>query len=374
MRDRKAFPSVKGQDDLKEIWGNLRTISCLIPSLKSFFDDIKYLHPSAKVLRQLLPPSKRHSIREGMWRIFTAGNLNNGQWILQTGEGEKQYQYMTGSASDQFEFSYQQLWLYAWRHWPELVPECPRKEEGKDTPMPQKPDPGKRYGIAKLAVKLGFESDEIRQLLLLNPDREIAREALLRARNPDRFHYIDSEFDSYVNKICRLFGLAEEMSVVESKPGLVVPGLGESMERRCGRVFQNAYISDRNHLFLNNFYPAASGTGGGVSSFAVRISVFFAFFGQRLPTDALRTQSDSQPLLRLTEANSEGLSQSHQGETQAQQHAKAPEDSTSKPTIKEPITVTPQLCMSQQGEQSENTTITDIEMKVNRIMFCESVR
>ncbi|KAF4344402.1 Intracellular transport USO1 [Fusarium beomiforme] len=282
IREGTIFPAIRHQSTRKTIWINLTSLPCLIPSLYSFFEDLKYLQPPAKVIRQLITPSK-HSTREAMWRAFTAHGMPENQWLLQTGDGEADYQWLDGSSSDQFEFSYQQIWLYAWRYWTELVPECPRKEEGEATPIPGRPDPRRWRDLARLAARLGFESDEIDKLLNTDPDREIAREALLKARSPEHFGYDDSAFESYVTEVCRIFNLAREKPTDDLKPSLLVPGCGESLARRCGRVYDNAYKADRKHLFLPYFHDKARGEASGVSSFAVRVSVYFAFFGQRLP-------------------------------------------------------------------------------------------
>ncbi|KAF4446547.1 Intracellular protein transport protein USO1 [Fusarium austroafricanum] len=282
FREGTIFSAIRHQGTRKSIWRNLQSLPCLIPSLYSFFEDLKYLQPPAKVVRQLVAPSK-NSTREAMWRIFTAHGMPENQWLLQTGDGEADYQWLQGSSSDQFEFGYQQIWLYAWRYWAELVPECPRKEEGEATPISQRPDPRRWREIARLAARLGFESDEIDGFLSLDPDREIAKEALLKARSPEQFGYDDSAFESYVTEVCRIFNLAKEIPAADSKPCLLIPGCGESLARRCGRVYDNAYKADRKYLFLSHLYDLQHGESSGLSSFAVRMSVYFAFFGRRLP-------------------------------------------------------------------------------------------
>ncbi|KAM9873936.1 hypothetical protein VDGL01_12000 [Verticillium dahliae] len=305
LHNSEIFLAVQNQDDRKTIGNNLLSIRCLVPSLYSFFEDVKYLQAPAKIMRQLCPQTKL-SIREAMWHIFTGHNLAEHHWLLQTGESDEDYQSMRGSASDQFEFSYQQMWLYAWRHWTELVPECPKKEDGEATPTPQSPDPRRRYGMAKMAGKVGFESDQINQLLSWDPDREHARESLLKARNPEYFRYDESAFNSYVTDLCRIYKQATKIPLEGAKPCLLVAGSGEGLERRCGRVYAKAYKSDRKHLFLYNLYYSGSGGTGGVSSFAVRVSVFFAFFGRRSSTNRLsKPSAEAQPQPLLNNANSE---------------------------------------------------------------------
>ncbi|KAJ0100649.1 uncharacterized protein J7T55_010252, partial [Diaporthe amygdali] len=187
-------------------------------------------------MRQLFGPSKL-STREAMWHIFTGRGLPHQQWPLQVGEGESNCRWERGSGEDQFEFGYRQVWLYAWRHWTKLIPECPKKDDNDYTPVPQRPDPKAWYGMASLAARVGFESDEIERLRSSDPDREMAREALFRARDPEHFKYEDTALDGYVAEISRIFKCASEMIPEETKPAMLVPGPGEDVKRRSGRVF-----------------------------------------------------------------------------------------------------------------------------------------
>ena len=63
--------------------------------------------------------------------------------------------------------------------------------------MPQELDQTKGYGLATLARELGFASDETDRLLSLDPDREIAREALLKARCSRYFQYDETAFERF---------------------------------------------------------------------------------------------------------------------------------------------------------------------------------
>ncbi|KFY75720.1 hypothetical protein V499_04311 [Pseudogymnoascus sp. VKM F-103] len=61
-----------------------------------------------------------------------------------------------------------------------------------------------RSALNILASKLQFESDEITALMLQSSNRNIARDALLRARNQDRYDYSNSDIESYIDKILGL--------------------------------------------------------------------------------------------------------------------------------------------------------------------------
>jgi hypothetical protein len=67
------------------------------------------------------------------------------------------------------------------------------------------------------------------------------------------------------------------------KPPVVVDGPGKPLPRQCGRFFQTAYEYERNYLFLDVLYNATDTRGKGIISFFVRRSIYFAFFGRRLP-------------------------------------------------------------------------------------------
>jgi hypothetical protein len=83
----------------------------------------------------------------------------------------------------------------------------------------------KLSNFAVLANKLRFESDEITALKLRPLDREITRNALLRARNQDRYDYGNGDIKSHIEKILGLFAAARPRNTKQSCPALVSDGL-----------------------------------------------------------------------------------------------------------------------------------------------------
>ena len=206
--------------------------------------------------------------------------------------------YFKPLQSLQIEFGYRSVWLKAWRHWTDLGPDCPKKEDDQPTPRPQKADKKKWFELAALAVKHGFESDQLSHLTSLNPDREIAREVLNTARDPTYFRYDNSALEDYLNRMPVMF---DQIAIPKSpslvNPPLLVNGPGEGLERRCGRVFERAYRDDREHLFIDKFSHPRVGEGTAVSSLFVRASVYFAFFGESFKSGMLPVLGDkSRPL------------------------------------------------------------------------------
>jgi hypothetical protein len=151
------------------------------------------------------------------------------------------------------------------------------------------------YNFAALADKLGFESEHIDRLKTLNPDREVARKALLMARDPRYFKYNEAALERFQDQMVDMFRTAVDVPPTYIKPPLLVDGPGEALQRRCGRTFQIAYENDRDFIFLDVLYDPRSGEGKGISSFFVRTSVYFAFFGRLQDNSAVNPPSTPQP-------------------------------------------------------------------------------
>jgi hypothetical protein len=275
----QLFSSIKDLSQRRMICANLQKITTLIPTLYTLFEDIKYLDEPAKIMKQLFGISgKTRTIKEEMYQKFSSENLKDGEFFIQVSENS--YRRVECSSDGQFELGYLQLWLGVFRDWTKLGPGVPKKEPGEKKPVPQSSDPKKWYQLAALARKSGFESDMILQLLDQDPDRKSAKDFLLMARPPEDFEYDARAFESFVTRIADILKSANERPQRSQKPSLLVFGPGESLERRCGRTFNNAWKADRKHLFLDTLYAPQRGNGGGVSSFLVRSSVFFHFFGR----------------------------------------------------------------------------------------------
>jgi len=300
FRARRLFPAIQNQQYRSEIWNNLQKEKRLIPSLWSFFEDIKFLKGPAKIMRHLFAKTEL-TVYRAMEEIFTACNQNEDELVLQN--SERSFRSKSGRSVDQFKFGYWQLWLYTWRHFTKLGQGCPRKEEGEDTPVPKEPDPTIWHWFGALADKLGFESDQISELMSSDPDKETARKALFMGRCHRYFQYDQTDFERFQSRIADMYKTAIPTSPTSVRPSLLVDGPGEALQRRCGRTFRRAYADDQDFLFLDVLYDPRLGEGKGISSLYVRASVFFAFFGKHRPSSPMDTDPSIQP--RVLDSNSQ---------------------------------------------------------------------
>jgi hypothetical protein len=165
-----------------------------------------------------------------------------------------------------------------------MIGECPKKEKDRPKPTIEEPDPVTWYRFALLADRLGFNSQVIRQLKADDPYKTEARNYLLK-HNPPEFYTFDQRlFEDCVEQMARTRAAVVEKDRQYVRPPLVVDGPGESLSRRCGRFFQTAHEYDRNYLFLEVLYDTDNSRGKGITSFFVRRSVYFAFFGRSVPS------------------------------------------------------------------------------------------
>ena len=282
MRAGALFPKLKDHRQRQSVWSNLMKVRCPIPTLYTLRKDILYLRPVVGIMKQILgyrpKRTSKNTLLETMEQRFTGVNQHEHQ--VQVQEAKFTLRPYRGNLEDRVNLGKWQAWLCLMRDFPDMVPECPKTEKGKPAPMPQKPKPAVWRRFATLMYRLGFESDEIHRLRLKDVDREKARDNLLEARDPEDYTYDDADFESHQDNMVKMYDTARKKEQLSANPLLFVDEPGESLERRCGRTFEDAYEYDRKHLFLNVLCDSDWVGGRGITSLFVRISVCFAFFGK----------------------------------------------------------------------------------------------
>jgi hypothetical protein len=277
-------------DERNAIWAKMKDFDGLIPSLYTFFEDFKYLESCSHCLKRLLSPSPR-SVREAMSSIFDPDSESEddhrekGECIIQTSEST--FRRLHATETECLETGYQQLWLYAMRHYP-LMPPDPKNSDGLlANPTRAKPDPRAIYDMAHLAHQLGFRSPEIDGQLNSSSDHQIARSALLQARKPGQFGYDDQHFDILVRRIVDCFTEA-----VPDQPGPPRDLLADSTVKahaRSGAPQTRTHVQDAPLLFLDRLHADVD-VADTITSFFVRRCVFFAFLGKSPTVDPINNR------------------------------------------------------------------------------------
>ncbi len=279
---REIFSSPCFEAQRDQLLQRLRKIKHLIPSIHTFLEDTKYLEPCARVMKGLLPERFQGSVRQAFDR------QHNGQtgFFEQIDEANTAAEQVSNSGSEARWKSYRQLWLFAWRHFPEMTGNAPRKD-------PQRPKPAKIgieyswwHAISVLASKSGYTN-------ISNPftgaDEMMTREFLRQARPPQLYHFDDTVFDLNVRRICDALKQIQPRSAITEAPEISSDrdSCGSDVSLRCGRPYEHAFHDDVGCLYLRYLYKDYGDVQRKryITSFAVKRDIFHAFFGSSSEAD-----------------------------------------------------------------------------------------
>ena len=308
----------------EEIWGRVLSVDGLVPSFHTLFQDIKFLNACADCFKRLIKLSRKDTVFTALHRIFSHANGGDQQTLIEVGESA----FITRSVdgADVFDLAYRQLWLFAMRNYHKLP--MREVEEAKKKDILAKPGVKRGndkllFGFASLAHRLGFESDEINALRNQSTDREIARDALLNARDPGRYRYDETVLESYISQIVNLFATAIPLPYGPSSPRFVCFD-PEAARRRCGYPDQEAQEEDARFLFLLHVHEELDTMDEEITSFLVRRSVYAAFFGDMVSfgielKDEARQEQARQEQARQEQARQEQARQEQARQEQARQ-------------------------------------------------------
>jgi Protein of unknown function (DUF3723) len=304
--------SAFGRQEHAEIWSELHSIKGLIPSLFTFFENLKYLSACADCLKRLVKLSRGDTVAIALQRKFLHTNETDDQCVLEIAEST--FVDKPGAAADPFNLGYRQLWLFAMRHYREMPAEA--KKKGKDLLAKaevKRVDEKVLSEFASLANRLGVQSNDIRVLMQQSSNRQIARTALLKARKPDRYQYDETILKDNVTQIVEFFRTAAPLPCDNSSPSLTSDDPGAS-GNRCGFSDEDAQQEDGKFLFLPHLHEESEEQGENVTSFFMRRSVYLAFFGplENLGNDHIPVL----PLVTHVSARPTGFSESQGSEMQ----------------------------------------------------------
>jgi hypothetical protein len=271
------LPAVKDDSRRTEIFDRICSVEHLISSIYTCIEDSKWLEPSVRILKELLPNNGKGSISQQ----FRA--LHNGQAKMKVQTSEFTYEDQTFSSGNSFWVSYRQVFLFSLRHFPAMDGQAPRKDAAKQS----SPHPGIQqrwwHELSFLASESGY-----RGLRQKYQDRKAADakaiEDCVRSILPSKYYQIDSaRMHRIVQLNCQLMSdvpYAERMRVV---PELTSDheSCGSDISDRCGRPYDQAFQADQENLFLHHIYSNSYSRipKRYLTSFAVKRDFFHSFFG-----------------------------------------------------------------------------------------------
>lgn len=255
-----------------------------IPTLASFFENLKYLEPCCRILQKLLPPKEKRTI----FQSLSASYIAPSEQLVEYPSGRKVRPISEGE--DRKWLSYAQLWAFCMRHFPSMTDTAPRKVVGKAKPS-KSPNPALWHYLGDLAVKLGFHTAQALELQRQDPHESLAGRLLLSLRPgspPDP------------RRLLRVVAAIKEVEYdaqVRGHPSLTCMDL-LSVEKRCGRPFEDDFHFDKHAIFVPTIYEIGDSEGPEISTFFVKRDIFISFLGNNY-TQVRYIQHDFVTLVRL---------------------------------------------------------------------------
>lgn len=262
------FSQIREVSKRQGIASRLLSISHRIPTIYSLFKDIRYLRPAVKAIRSLVPRCTKKTLRQNLYFHFE--KFGPSRSTLQIQNSERTYFTYTGNSQSLFNLAIRQLFLLAIRQFAKP----PRQREHEYS----------MFILAEFAQALGFASNAIKLLMKNDPYEKMALNLLHRALPIQKPADRNSKAQPLATNIRELIKSLGSSAVEDSKPWLTVAGSGVSIAQRCGPEVwdDNVDSDDLKHIFLGKMHlPLAElqRGGEGISSFYVKRSIYFAFWG-----------------------------------------------------------------------------------------------
>ncbi|CZR64890.1 uncharacterized protein PAC_14790 [Phialocephala subalpina] len=247
--DQLIFSKVTDIAHREKIKQTILQLPVIIPTIKSFHENVKYLEPAAKIIKKQLfgnrVPYTIYQALSSIWR-------STGRAIVEVREG--QFKFVQVSLEDSMkDIAYVQVFLSAFRNFPRLSYDAPRKEKGEPA-VRGMPNDTVLYQFLQRVQLLGFHSSKIDE---------------------------------------KLNGSRQPLALGLERVATIRRG-GESLERRWGRPFEASYKYFRERLFLGRSHPLELDINPSIMF--VQQNLLAAFFGYTSVNFQANTTADLAPI------------------------------------------------------------------------------
>ncbi|KJF60725.1 uncharacterized protein CIMG_12218 [Coccidioides immitis RS] len=237
-----VFPDVISTPEYEILRERVKSIRCIIPSLRTFHEDCKYLEPMVKLVRRLLSPKWKGTVKHGMKRRYSppAGD----SFPIQTTVGYRSERRQAPGYG--FWSAYRQVFLASMREFFGLVPNFKPLKMHKVPMHMQQPEASVLWTRFREVVStVGFSVPRIDHGAHLVP---------INWGGDNRGQYPAPSLTNNHHADWRL-------------------------SSRCGMTDGTSFFMDKEYLFLDNIYSTPRDEPqDDLTSFAVKRDMFIAFF------------------------------------------------------------------------------------------------
>lgn len=274
MASGMLFPRIVDPKWREEILGAILSVDCLIPSLKTMHENLKYLEVGAKILKTILISSNpRLTIHNALRSAWTC----NGNVFFENSEGRE---YLKKGYSDEFlwDIVYKQVWIWALRNFAELGGRAPLKEP-RQSSYQTKSNSVLQYKFAQFAKYLGINTEKIASSLEVDPRHMTLLGSICQIYPSRAEEENESLTASFLEKLPTL-NQGNNFVDNHHKDRHSVRRVMD-LNRRWGVPFVNNYIIRKEEFYLSNISRIASRMKGDMPTDLLILNDFISsFFGE----------------------------------------------------------------------------------------------
>ncbi|GIC88723.1 uncharacterized protein Aud_005121 [Aspergillus udagawae] len=252
----------------------------IIPSLRLFLENVKYIRPLVYSIKRLLPPRFNRTIRQTMRRYYV--RPQNNRFPVQMSDNHVEER---PHPNDDYGFwsAYRQVFLFAMRHFYGLSDAHPLGHN-RHSRSRQVPDSRSLWmQFRELTRRVGFVlpgSLTPTRPSLYSPEFMAIYNLLTRLRPQALFEYDPSILTQCSTQVVRVLQKIRQRRVQRKSPALTI-NIQErwSLDRRCGMTDIRGFFLDQEYPFLQHiYYPQSTVQGHDLSTFAVKRDMFLSVF------------------------------------------------------------------------------------------------
>lgn len=279
FRNGMVYPDITDPYLRAQLQNAALTYTRVIPTLRTFLENTKYLKAMTDVMKRILPPKFKGTIRESMFKYYVSPT--DLQHEVQASEND--FAKESGSKEYGFWAAYRQVFLFAMRHFFGLVNVQPlglgfQKQKFDSSEL------WRRFHLC--AAKVGFvlpgskSSKSHPRALAANSVELIAiHELITRLRPPELFAYNEAKLAEFSTHVSSLLGTMSARKIDTLLAVQTCDNVEDwNLEKRCGMPNAETFFADQKHLFLKNIYSLDQPARGCMTSFAVKRDIFQSFF------------------------------------------------------------------------------------------------
>ena len=273
MEAGELFPRISDTTARSRILHALHNCQGRIPSIHTFLEDTKWLEPCALIVRELVDPTLKSSLWQTLYQKFE--HRTNG--LVE--RADSSYGYFKGTEQNVFKIAYLQLFMYAWRHFPELTSLLPRKDKGAAKPNPRGYNSVVASQLATLAFDMGFRSEHIKKVRNENPEICMIKRFLEEIRPSEHFEVNPDQATSLVRDIHTAIVSLPRKNKIISLPSFAAQD-SFTVVNRCGRPHEKTHTIVRRRFYARQIYGPDEERS---LQFSIHQDIFKTFFGFDLP-------------------------------------------------------------------------------------------